>query len=243
MKPHVICHMMSSLDGKLHVDQWSETPGVSSDERTAEYERVHDALNGDAWLAGRVTMAEFTSADAHPPHDIAPHDVGPRDIGMPGRPHHFANRDADGYAIAVDTSGKLHWTGGDIDGEHIVVLLGADVADAHLAELAGDGVSYIVSDAKEIDLAAALDTLGRELGIKTLLLEGGAGINGAFLKAGLVDEISLLMFPAIDGHTGSRTIFEGGEEGLADSVALTLSSVEKGEAGSVHLRYTVARPA
>lgn len=230
-KPHVICHMMSSLDGRLDTEAWSSTSGVSPGDRAAEYERVHEELGADAWLSGRVTMAEFATSEAHPPSKV----------GKPERPHHFVQRDADGYAIAVDTSGKLHWTGGDIDGDHVVVLLGADVSDAHLAELAEDGVSYIVSDAAEIDLAVALETLLTKLGIKRLLLEGGAGINGAFLKAGLVDEISLLLFPAIDGHTGTKAIFEGGKGGLADAVSLKLSSVEQGEAGSVHLRYAVTQ--
>lgn len=229
-RPHVICHMMAPLDGRLDVEAWSATPGVSSDDRAAEYERAHDALEGDAWLSGRVTMTEFAKAEPHPP----------RDFDTPARPHHFARADAKGHAIAVDPAGKLHWRGGDIEGDAIVVLLGADVSDAHLAELAADGVSYVVSDEAEIDLAAALATLRAELGIARLLLEGGAGINGAFLKAGLVDEISLLLFPAIDGHSGTRAIFEGGEDGLADAVALTLSSVERGEAGAVHLRYAVS---
>lgn len=231
MKPQVICHMMSSLDGRLDTEAWSGTSGGSSNDRAAEYERVHDALRADAWLSGRVTMAEFATSEAHPPSKV----------GKPERPHHFVQRDADGYAIAVDTSGKLHWTSGDIDGDHVVVLLGADVSDAHLAELAEDGVSYIVSDAAEIDLAIALGTLVTELGIKRLLLEGGAGINGAFLKAGLVDEVSLLLFPAIDGHTGTKAIFEGGDGGLADDVSLQFLYVEQGEAGSVHLRYAVTK--
>lgn len=229
-RPYVICHMMASLDGRLDVDAWSATPGVSSDDRAAEYERVHDALEGDAWLSGRVTMTEFATADPHPPREFA----------TPSRPHHLVRDDASGYAIAVDPMGKLHWSGGDIDGDALVVLLGADVSDAHLAELVGDGVSYIVSAEAEIDLADALATLKSELGIDRLLLEGGARINGAFLKAGLVDEVSLLMFPAIDGHTGTSAIFEGGEEGLAGAVALTLTSVERGEAGAVLLRYAVS---
>jgi riboflavin biosynthesis pyrimidine reductase len=39
-------------------------------------------------------------------------------------------------------------------------------------------------------LGSALEILNRQLGVKRLLLEGGGGANGAFLRAGLVDEIS-----------------------------------------------------
>ena len=100
-----------------------------------------------------------------------------------------------------------------MDGDHVVVLLGRDVGDRHLAELAADGVSYIVAEGAEMDLAVMLDVLGRELGIRHLLLEGGAGINGSFFAAGLVDELSLLVAPALDGRSDSRTIVEAGDAG------------------------------
>jgi RibD C-terminal domain len=70
-----------------------------------------------------------------------------------------------------------------------VILLGHDVPDRHLAELTSDGISYIVADGPEIDLPAMLDVLGGDLGIRCLLLEGGGGVNGSLLAAGLVDEV------------------------------------------------------
>jgi riboflavin biosynthesis pyrimidine reductase len=81
------------------------------------------------------------------------------------------------------------------------------VSDRHLAELASDG------NRPEIDLPAMLDVLGGELGIRRLLLEGGGGINGSFLAAGLVDEISLIIVPAVDGLSAARAVFETGEIG------------------------------
>jgi hypothetical protein len=58
-------------------------------------------------------------------------------------------------------------------------------------------VSYFFAGKFELDLALALDILNRELGVKRLLLkgllEGGGGANGAFLRAGLVDELNLVL--------------------------------------------------
>jgi len=51
-----------------------------------------------------------------------------------------------------------------------------------------------------VDLAQAVSLLGQHFGIRRLLLEGGGHINGAFLEAGLVDELSLLVVPGIDGR-------------------------------------------
>ena len=110
----------------------------------------------------------------------------------------------------------------------------------HLAELAADGVSYIVSETAEIDLAAMLDVLGRELGIRRLLLEGGASINGSFFAVGLVDELSLLIAPALDARAANQGFVEFGESGLAGKMQLSLTSCETLAHGLIHLRYAVS---
>lgn len=229
MKPHVICHMVSSVDGRLLPSRWTDSPDGSRADWSALYAKVHDALDGDAWIVGRMTMAEMTKAG---PHARA---VG----GAAERPCHLAAKDAGSYAIALDPSGKLHFDRAEIDGDHIVVLLGRDVPDSHLTELAGDGISYIVSEKQEIALAVMLDVLGRELGIRRLLLEGGGGINGSFFAAGLVDELSVLIAPTLDGRPDSRAIVETSDTGLAGKVQLSLASCEPLGHGTVHLRYAV----
>ncbi|TGT40327.1 RibD family protein [Mesorhizobium sp. M8A.F.Ca.ET.165.01.1.1] len=230
MKPHIICHMLASLDGSLHPSRYTESPDGSRAEWSGLYEQIHNDLEGDAWIVGRVTMAEMSKAGAHPPAHA----------GKVERPHHFARRDAGSYALALDASGKLHFAKPDIGGDHVVVLLGRDVQDSHLAELAADGVSYIVSQTPDIDLAAMLDVLGRELGISRLLLEGGAGINGSFFAAGLVDELSLLVAPALDARAANQGVVEFGEAGLAGKMRLSLKSCQTLAHGLVQLRYAVS---
>ncbi len=147
---------------------------------------MHETLAGDAWLVGRVTMAEMSKADAHPP-------AGPLSVT---RPHHFARRDAETYAIAFDRSGKLHFSKADVGGDHVVVLLGPAVPDRHLAELANDGVSYVVADDEAMEARPLLELLRREMGIERLIVEGGGNVNGSMMAAGLVDELSILLAPA-----------------------------------------------
>ncbi len=229
MKPYIVCHMECSLDGSLHPSRCTSSPDGGKADWGRVYERVHQELDGDAWIVGRVTAAEMSKAGSH----------APAQFGPPDRPHHFATRDADNYAIVLDPSGKIHFAKPDIGGDHVVVLLGRDVPDRHLAELAGDGVSYIVAEDTPIDLAKTLDLLDRELGIRRLLLEGGAGINGSFFAAGLVDELSLLVAPAVEGRTNTQNFVEFGETGLPGKVQLSLTSCQALEHGVVHLRYKV----
>lgn len=226
IKPHVTMLMETSLDGGLHGSRWTESPDGSRRDWSAAYEAAHDALDGDAWIVGRVTMAEMTKGAVLP-------DGG---ADRPPRPLHVARRGARPLAIALDPSGKLHFKDGAVNGDHAVVILGPDVPDSHLAALVAGGVSYVVAEDAEIDLAAALAVLGCEFGIRRLLLEGGAGVNGSFLAAGLVDEVHLLVAPAFDGDPeGQRIVAHPG--GLAGSVRLRFAGVEPTAHGMVQLRY------
>lgn len=227
MKPHIVCHMMASVDGSLSPSRWTASPDGDRTGWSRTYEAMHDAIDADAWMVGRVTMAEISKTRPHPPADP----------GTPDRPLHVADREASRFAIALDPSGKVHFDGGDLDGDHVVVLLGHDVEDAHLAELAADGVSYIVGDPS--DLASMLDTLGATFGIARLLLEGGARTNGSLLAAGLVDELSVLVAPALEARGGAPAFVDAGENGLAGKVVLSLISADTMKAGMVHLRYAV----
>ncbi|HEX7421392.1 MAG TPA: dihydrofolate reductase family protein, partial [Thermoanaerobaculia bacterium] len=80
--------------------------------------------------------------------------------------------------------------------------------------------------------------LAGEFGIRTLLLEGGGKINGSFLGADLIDELSLLIAPVADGSTGTPSLFDS-EKGAARS--LELISVQKLRDDIVWLRYRIRR--
>jgi riboflavin biosynthesis pyrimidine reductase len=123
------------------------------------------------------------------------------------------------------------------NGDPLVAVLTEAVSDDHLAELRRDGISYIFAGKAEIDLGRALDILASQFGIERLLLEGGGGINGSFLEAGLIDEISLLMFPVADGHSGLPTIFDHVK---GEGQALRLLAADTLDGGVLHLRYALA---
>ena len=104
------------------------------------------------------------------------------------------------------------------------------------------GVSYIFAGKSELDLALALDILNRELGVKRLLLEGGGGANGAFLRAGLVDELNLILCPAVDRAKGAPSVFDSTDAEAdrgAPVTAMTLESSQALEGGAMLLRYRI----
>jgi riboflavin biosynthesis pyrimidine reductase len=177
MKPYVICHMVASGDGRTLTGRWRPEDASRRD----TFERLHDRLGVDAWLVGRVTGQEYAKRDAYPQHSDRRY----------LREAWFARRDAAAYGIVLDAHGKIAWARADIGGDPIVVVLTEEVSDTHLAGLHEDGVSYIFAGARALDLGLSLEILNRELSIKRLEVNGGGITNGAFLRAGLIDEISL----------------------------------------------------
>jgi riboflavin biosynthesis pyrimidine reductase len=96
------------------------------------------------------------------------------------------------------------------------MILGKDVPDSPLGELTADGIASLVCEGDERNLEQTLATLTAAFGIKRLILEGGAHTNAEFLKAGLVDELSLVLFSAIGGRKDSQPLF-GGDYGELDT--------------------------
>jgi riboflavin biosynthesis pyrimidine reductase len=216
--------MNISVDGRIWHSRWRP----SENRMAGLFERIHEQLGNGSWLIGRVTGSEY--AKAYPQRT---------DQTYPRQPW-FARRDAAAYGIALDPQGKIAWGRSDIGGDPIVVVLTEQVPDAHLAGLRRDSVSYIFAGKQELDLALALEILNRELGIERLLIEGGGKSNGSFLRAGLIDEISLAVCPAIDGARGGPHVFDSSEDVIGPTApvqSMTLESSEVLEGGTVWLRY------
>ncbi len=227
MRPHVICHMLSSVDGRIDGTALRAVTG------TGEYEATGGSLGGDAWVCGRTTMQQhFAEDEPFVPASNAP--AGPQPA--------FVARRADSYAVSIDTLGKLRWRGGDLDGDHLICVVSERAPAEYLAMLREKGVSYVVSGQSSVDLAGALGQLTQHFGIRTLLLEGGGHINGAFLEADLVDEVSLLLVPGIDGRHDVPAVFDGVSSSRRAAVPLKLKSVERREQDTLWIRYEVARP-
>jgi riboflavin biosynthesis pyrimidine reductase len=220
--------MVSSVDGRILGSRWRPTGNRDA----GLFERLHEQLGGDAWLVGRVTGKEFSKRESYPAEARRK---------FP-RQHWIAKRDAPVYGVVLDAYGKIAWGRSDIGGDPIVVLLTEQVADAHLDGLHSEGISYIFAGKQQLDLELALELLNRELGTKRLLLEGGGGSNGSFLRRGLVDELSLAIQPAIDGAKGAPSIFDSTEAEVgvrAPLESMTLKSCEVLDGGAVWLRYDI----
>ncbi|MNF53666.1 5-amino-6-(5-phosphoribosylamino)uracil reductase [compost metagenome] len=225
MQPYIICHMMSSLDGHALTDGWDRAFKKAAGDL---YEKLAKTFEFDAWICGRVTMQEVAHDDGYP-NGMAKSPIA--------RTHHFVDRNAKVYAVSIDPHGKVGWKTNEALGSHVVEVLTEGVSDDYLAYLQSVGVSYIFAGKSEIDLKQVVDILNKELGCKRLIVEGGPHISGSFVHAGLVDEVSVLILPLVDGRGEHPASFEVSPGVWKQPSHLILSSAEVQAGGAVWLRY------
>jgi 2,5-diamino-6-(ribosylamino)-4(3H)-pyrimidinone 5'-phosphate reductase len=221
--------MAASMDGRILVEHWGDVEGRE------EYERTGKLLEGDAWMVGRITMERhFSSAKPMKTPATTP---------VMDRTDFVATHDSVSYAVVVDPSGKLHYENTDIEGDHIITVLTEKVADSYLQTLRAKGISYVFGGKDDIDFMKVMEKLSNLFFIKRLLLEGGGVVNGSVLDAGLVDEVSILQYPVIDGTFGTPSIFDIKKERPKPPAGkFALASVEKLSHDIVWLRYKVTMP-
>ena len=91
-----------------------------------------------------------------------------------------------------------------------------------------------------MDLSVALEKLRAKLDVTTLLSTAGGRLNGALLRAGLVDEINIEFLPAVIGGFDTPSLFDSPTLAPdATPTRLALLSAQVRAEGRVWLRYRV----
>ena len=210
-RPYIICHMTTSIDGKV-TGEFLSLP--ESEAAVEAYYEINRKYKADAYACGRVTMEGSFTGGFQP-------DLTPFLDAKVERTDYIADTEANFFAVAFDRKGRLGWTDSRIhdedpgyDDAHIINVMCEElVSDAYLAYLKRIGVSYLFAGKTELNLLLAAEKLKALFGIETLLLEGGSVINGAFQREGLVDELSLVVSPVVAGKE-DKPLFDGsGMEG------------------------------
>ena len=220
-RPYIICHMVASIDGRIDCSMVDKISGN-------EYYETLEKLDCPVQLEGRVTMEHYNAAkEPFIANDTAP-------FGMTSV---YKAVDSKEYIVAVDTHGRLRWPAAEIDGVPLVCIVSEQVPQEYLEMLRNERISYICVGSDAIDLQAAMEILCTDFGVERLAVLGGGHINGGFLAAGLIDEVSLLLAPGIDGRKGQTALFDGIADIDRMPVRLALESVEQVGQGTLWIRY------
>ena len=211
MRPYIICHMMSLLDGRIDCDV---TEQIESGD---EYYDALNRLDCPSTLMGRVTMQM---------HYALPEPFVAEDKTSIGSEQHHVAIVTKEYLVAIDTMGKLRWSQNQFDGMPLLVITSEDCPKEYHDTLTKQQISWIATGKAGIDLPRAMEILRKEFNVERLSVTGGGNINAAFLKAGLLDEVSMMWCPGIDGRKGMAAAFDGLPSDFPPT-KLQLTSVEK----------------
>ena len=197
-RPWVHLKWAMTLDGKIATGT-GDSRWISGEESRR---RVHE-LRGrmDAVIVGRGTVAaDDPLLTARPP--------GPRAAAR----------------VVLTASGELpercqlRATAREVP---VIVFTGAG-NEGKLAGWAADGaevVALAVGD-NGVSIDAVLADLGRRR-MTNVLVEGGAGVHGAFLDARAADEVHVFVAPKLAGGAGPGPVDGRGADRIADALALT----------------------
>ena len=229
-RPKIICHILQSVDGNIDGAFFTmpETRPVLQAFARIRYEYTCDAI-----ISGATTAAEIYT-DGFVDQLPEAREKTPRTDWRAAK--------AGKYAVVIDGEGTVHWQSGIVErrGEtmHVIAVLQENVSDAYIAHLRQAGVSYLFAGANALDLPLAVRKLKEQFGIESMLLSGGGIVDMAFLQAGLIDEISLVIPPVIDGGINLASAFD--DSSFANHhtpVALKLMDVQRLEGDGLWLRY------
>ncbi|WP_010093839.1 RibD family protein [Ornithinibacillus scapharcae] len=218
-RPKIILNIFSSVDGKTatargrNVSEWT---AAGIDGEAHEYtNQLYDELDCDGMVSGSETLLVFGN------HWVE------LDRAL------YEPKKSKAY-IVFDGRGRIDWY--QTDG--LLVVTREDVPDDYIEQLKEKEICYIQAGRGDyIDLQLALEKL-YEKGFRRLGLSGGAGLNGAFLRKGLIDEVSISFAPLAIGGTSTPSIFDGPElTSINDILKLELITMKKIETGMVWLHY------
>jgi 2,5-diamino-6-(ribosylamino)-4(3H)-pyrimidinone 5'-phosphate reductase len=149
------------------------------------------------------------------------------------------------WLVVVDSRGRVNcwsWLKQTPFWRIGIALCSEATPAAHLAGLEQQGIERLIISDQQVDLSAALQLLSERYGIRLIRVDSGGVLNGALLRAGLVDEVSLLIDPYLVGGTTPHGVFTApdltGPEGI---IRLRLLSVDQPRQGTVWLRYEVCQ--
>lgn len=231
MKPQIICHIMSSVDGRLLTARWSQPfNDTPSSTLFQVYATIGRELGTSAWMFGKNTVREIFTEKF---------DNGTTPVKYDEPAVFFGERSSERIFIVFDPDSDIRFTSSVLRNDNILVVVGHNTTKEYLAHLREKRISYIIIG-NATNLREGLDMIGSEFGISSISVQGGGVLNGELLTEGLIDELSLVIYPGIDGLSGVPSIFEymGGKTKLpAYGQSMQLISASQREHDVMWLRY------
>ncbi len=202
-RPYVRCKLAISLDGRTAMAS-GESKWITSEASRIDVQRLR--------ARSSVIVTGIGTVLADDPRMNARVDV---DVKQPDRVVVDTNLRMPADAAMLPQTG-LTWLANDSRDQQI--RSGLEQAGARLLDIATHN--------GHIDLPDLLNSL-QDLEYNEVLVEAGASLSGAFMQAGLIDELIVYMAPHLMGHGGNALLHLPGIESMQDRIALQMTELKQ----------------
>jgi 2,5-diamino-6-(ribosylamino)-4(3H)-pyrimidinone 5'-phosphate reductase len=184
MKPQVKLNAAMTLDGKIATRTGSSQ--ISGKEDLLMVHRLRKEM--DAIMVGiNTVIADDPRLTVHK---------------IPAEPEENPIR------VVVDSQGRTPIKARILNDEALTIVGVSDHASNEKIILLKERAEVMFCGNKKVDLQCLMEKLG-DIGIKTLMLEGGSTLNYSMLREGLVNEIRVCIAPMIAGGVQAKSLVGG----------------------------------
>jgi len=222
--PKVIIYNYISLDGRIN--------GFKADKNL--YYQLASQWSLDAVLMGTDTLLRNFNIKSDELHESENFEVPEVD-----------KNDSRPLLVVPDSRGRIHvWSEVIRTGlfRDILVLCSRSTPQEYLNFLDERFIKYMVIGYEKVNLGIALEEIYTQFGVKSLRVDSGGRLNGVLLMDDLVDEIYVLVHPAMVGGTSPNSIYIATDltstEGVLD---LKLLKMEKLKNDIILLHYRIMK--
>lgn len=243
-RPRVVVSVTATADGRVTLSRrerllddgpnlrWKATwPPDAGDLLTRRAAAIEQRHHPTVVLEGSGTFVADDAGSLHLPDTSVPADVLCTDF-LPYRSTRW-------FAV-VDSRGRVAWTHKGDEETSLLVIASRSTPLPYLAHLRQERIPYLLAGSRRVDLTAALAKIRTRLGAQCLVSEAGGGLNGALLRADLVDELHIITVPALIGGLGTPSIFDGAPLEIGSlPEQLRAIDVQVGAHGTIWAHYEV----
>ena len=236
-RPRVVMSVSASVDGKVTLSRqqvlmqqpsgrlWAPMAPPDADPLQEDFfELVRRQYGCNATLEGSGSLV----ADGAEPPPLPPHESDPAELYTDFLPPEVTDQPSPPHLwfTVVDGRGRIRWTEKHADWDVLVLVCRSTPAD-YLGYLQRERICYLLAGDERVDLAGALAAMATQLGVRCVLSTAGGGLNGALLRAGLIDELSISLVPGArrrSGYAVGAGRAAAGCRGASDAIAAVVGA-------------------